>query len=190
MHFSLTLHSSTTFVPGLYKIFDEILVNAADNKVRSLRRSLSESEPSNRVDPFLLPSAQVRDKNMSSLKVTIDREAKTIEVMNDGQGIPVEMHDTEGVWIPQLIFGTLLTSSNYDDDEAKVTGGRNGYGAKLANIYSTKFVVETVCSKNGKKYKQTFSDNMGKKGKPSITDNTGKDYTKVRRERDGAEAPS
>ncbi|ORY48818.1 DNA topoisomerase, partial [Leucosporidium creatinivorum] len=146
-------YRSTTFVPGLYKIFDEILVNAADNKVR--------------------------DKNMSSLKVTIDREAKTIEVMNDGQGIPVEMHDTEGVWIPQLIFGTLLTSSNYDDDEAKVTGGRNGYGAKLANIYSTKFVVETVCSKNGKKYKQTFSDNMGKKGKPSIVDNSGKDYTKI-----------
>lgn len=144
---------STTFVPGLYKIFDEILVNAADNKVR--------------------------DKNMSSLKVAIDRETNSIEVMNDGQGIPVEMHNTEGVWIPELIFGTLLTSSNYDDDEAKTTGGRNGYGAKLANIYSTKFIVETVCSKNGKKYKQTFTDNMGKKGKPVISDNSGKDYTKV-----------
>lgn len=116
---------------------------------------------------------------MSSLKVVIDREAKTIEVQNDGQGIPVEMHATEGVWIPELIFGTLLTSSNYDDDEAKVTGGRNGYGAKLANIYSTQFVVETIDSKSGKKYKQTFSDNMGKKGKPSITSASGKDYTKV-----------
>ena len=89
---------------------------------------------------------------MSQLKVTIDRETKSIEVMNDGQGIPVEMHTVERVWIPELIFGTLLTSSNYDDDEAKVTGGRNGYGAKLANIYSTKFVVETVDSKSGQKY--------------------------------------
>lgn len=116
---------------------------------------------------------------MSQLKVTIDRETNSIEVMNDGQGIPVEMHTVERVWIPELIFGTLLTSSNYDDDEAKVTGGRNGYGAKLANIYSTKFVVETVDSKSGQKYKQTFSNNMGTKGKPSITDNSGKDYTKV-----------
>ncbi|KAK4056942.1 DNA topoisomerase 2 [Microbotryomycetes sp. JL221] len=146
-------YRNTTFVPGLYKIFDEILVNAADNKVR--------------------------DKSMSQLKVTIDKENKSIEVMNDGQGIPVEMHTVEKVWIPELIFGTLLTSSNYDDDEAKVTGGRNGYGAKLANIYSKKFVVETVDSKSGQKYKQTFSNNMGTKGKPSITDSSGKDYTKI-----------
>ncbi|KAK4052503.1 DNA topoisomerase 2 [Microbotryomycetes sp. JL201] len=144
---------NTTFVPGLYKIFDEILVNAADNKVR--------------------------DKSMSQLKVVIDRENKSIEVMNDGQGIPVEMHTVENVWIPELIFGTLLTSSNYDDDEAKVTGGRNGYGAKLANIYSKKFIVETVDSKSGQKYKQTFSNNMGTKGKPLITDVSGKDYTKI-----------
>ncbi|KAM0790561.1 hypothetical protein ACM66B_004430 [Microbotryomycetes sp. NB124-2] len=144
---------NTTFVPGLYKIFDEILVNAADNKVR--------------------------DKSMSQLKVVIDRENKSIEVMNDGQGIPVEMHTEERVWIPELIFGTLLTSSNYDDDEAKVTGGRNGYGAKLANIYSKKFIVETVDSKSGQKYKQTFSNNMGTKGKPLITDSSGKDYTKI-----------
>lgn len=118
---------------------------------------------------------------MKTLKVTIDRETKTISVYNDGQGIPVEMHATEGVWIPELIFGTLLTSSNYDDDEAKVTGGRNGYGAKLANIYSTEFVVETACSKNGKKYRQVFTNNMGTKGKPKVTDNSkGEDWTKVR----------
>ena len=41
--------------------------------------------------------------------------------------------------IPQLIFGELLTSSNYDDSKKRTTGGRNGYGAKLANIFSTKF---------------------------------------------------
>lgn len=138
-------HSAITFVPGLYKIVDEILVNAADNKVR--------------------------DANMKNLKVTIDVDNKTISVYNDGKGIPIEMHATEGIWIPELIFGQLLTSSNYDDDEAKVTGGRNGYGAKLANIYSTEFIVETACSSNGGKvYKQVFSDNMGKKGKPKITD--------------------
>ncbi|GAA5906736.1 DNA topoisomerase 2 [Sporobolomyces salmoneus] len=148
------VYRTTTFVPGLYKIVDEILVNAADNKVR--------------------------DASMSELKVKIDVESKTISVRNDGRGIPVEIHETEGIWIPELIFGQLLTSSNYDDDEEKVTGGRNGYGAKLANIYSTEFIVETADSKTGKKYKQVFNDNMSKKGKPKITDNKkGEDWTEI-----------
>lgn len=143
-----------TYVPGFYKIFDEILVNAADNKVR--------------------------DSTMDQIKVTIDKEAGTITVWNNGRGIPVEMHEKEGIYIPELIFGNLLTSSNYDDDEAKVTGGRNGYGAKLANIYSTAFTVETADKKSGHKYKQTFRDNMSKKDKPKITDNKdGKEYTSI-----------
>jgi DNA topoisomerase-2 len=117
---------------------------------------------------------------MSTLKVTIDREAKTISVFNDGSGIPVEMHTEHNCYIPELIFGQLLTSSNYDDDEAKVTGGRNGYGAKLANIYSTEFIVETADSKNGKKYRQVFSNNMGAKGKPKVTENKkGENWTKI-----------
>ena len=45
------------------------------------------------------------------------------------------------MYVPELIFGHLLTGSNYDDDEKKVVGGRNGYGAKLANIFSRKFIV-------------------------------------------------
>lgn len=93
-------------VPGLFKIFDEILVNAADNKVR--------------------------DPSMKKIEVTINREEQMIEVKNDGKGIPIEIHEKEGIYIPELIFGHLLTSSNYDDNERKVTGGRNGYGAKLA----------------------------------------------------------
>jgi len=57
-------------------------------------------------------------------------------------------------YVPELIFGTLLTSSNYDDDQKKVTGGRNGYGAKLCNIFSTEFTIETACSDSGKVFKQ------------------------------------
>jgi len=66
----------------------------------------------------------------------------------------VEMHATEKMYVPELIFGTLLTSSNYDDDQKKVTGGRNGYGAKLCNIFSTEFTIETACSNSGKVFKQ------------------------------------
>lgn len=144
---------TVTFVPGLYKIFDEIVVNAADNKQR--------------------------DKNMDAVKVTIDRENGEISVYNNGRGIPIEIHEKEKIYIPEMIFGHLLTSSNYDDNEAKVTGGRNGYGAKLCNVFSTSFTLETADSKTKKKYTQTWTDNMSKMGKASIVANKGDDYTKI-----------
>lgn len=78
-----------------------------------------------------------------------------------------------------MIFGHLLTSSNYDDDQQKVTGGRNGYGAKLANIFSDEFTIETADSNTKKKYKLTWSNNMSNMGKAKITDLKGGDYTKV-----------
>src|SRR6266480_4757321 len=78
-----------------------------------------------------------------------------------------------------MIFGHLLTSSNYDDEEKKVTGGRNGYGAKLCNIFSTEFTIETADSRTNKKYKQTWTSNMSVMGKAKITSNKSDDYTKV-----------
>ncbi|XP_019745044.1 DNA topoisomerase 2-alpha isoform X2 [Hippocampus comes] len=140
-----------TFVPGLYKIFDEILVNAADNKQR--------------------------DKSMSCIKINIDVENNTISIWNNGKGIPVVEHKVEKVFVPALIFGQLLTSSNYDDDEKKVTGGRNGYGAKLCNIFSTKFTVETACRDSKKTFRQTWYDNMGRTGEPTIKSFDGEDFT-------------
>ncbi|KAF2690204.1 type II DNA topoisomerase [Lentithecium fluviatile CBS 122367] len=146
-------YRDVTYVPGLYKIFDEILVNAADNKQN--------------------------DKNMSEIRVTVDRESGAISVRNDGKGIPIEIHKEHGIYVPEMIFGHLLTSSNYNDNEAKVTGGRNGYGAKLCNVFSTEFTLETVDSKQKKKYKQTWTENMSKMGKAKITDIKTDDYTKV-----------
>uniref|UniRef100_A0A8C2BLS4 DNA topoisomerase 2 n=1 Tax=Cyprinus carpio TaxID=7962 RepID=A0A8C2BLS4_CYPCA len=140
-----------TYVPGLYKIFDEILVNAADNKQR--------------------------DKTMNCIKVNIDSENNTISVWNNGKGIPVVEHKVEKVYVPALIFGQLLTSSNYDDDEKKVTGGRNGYGAKLCNIFSIKFTVETACRESKRCFKQTWFDNMGRAGEYKIKPFDGDDYT-------------
>lgn len=91
---------------------------------------------------------------MDTIKVTISRKDNLISVMNNGRGIPVTMHAKEGVYVPELIFGHLLTSSNYDDNEKKVTGGRNGYGAKLCNIFSSEFTVETSDKESGSKFKQ------------------------------------
>ena len=148
------VYKEVNIVPGLYKIFDEILVNAADNKIK--------------------------DPSMKNIKVKIDPENNLIEVMNDGKGIPVEIHDKEKIYIPELIFGNLLTSSNYDDDEKKVTGGRNGFGAKLCNIFSTEFILETADLNTGFLYKQTWTNNMSNISKPKITKLKSKrEYTKV-----------
>ncbi|XP_041664909.1 DNA topoisomerase 2-beta isoform X2 [Cheilinus undulatus] len=142
-----------TYVPGLYKIFDEILVNAADNKQR--------------------------DKNMTGIKITIDPESNIISIWNNGKGIPVVEHKDEKMYVPALIFGHLLTSSNYDDNEKKVTGGRNGYGAKLCNIFSTKFTVETACKEYRHSFKQTWQNNMSKTSDPKIKFFDGDDFTCV-----------
>ena len=148
------VEKTVNIVPGLFKIFDEILVNAADNKVR--------------------------DPSMKRIDVNIIPEENTIEVRNDGKGIPIEIHDKEKIYIPELIFGHLLTSSNYDDNERKVTGGRNGYGAKLCNIFSTEFILETADPKAGHKYIQKWENNMNVCHPPTITSyKKGTSYTKV-----------
>lgn len=54
------------FIPGLYKIFDEILVNAGDN--------------------------YQRDNKMSKIDVTIDESSGMITVLNNGKSIPVQVH--------------------------------------------------------------------------------------------------
>lgn len=140
-----------TFVPGLFKIFDEILVNAADNKRR--------------------------DNSMKVIKVNITDDSITVE--NDGAGIPIVMHETHNIWVPQMVLGELLSGDNYDDSSARVVGGRNGYGAKLANVFSTTFCVETVDSKAKKKYAQTWRNNMSVCSKPAITSAKRKDYTRI-----------
>ena len=142
-----------SYVPGLFKIFDEILVNAADN--------------------------YQRDKSMKYIKVDINPEENRIRVKNGGKGIPIEVHKTYNMYVPQLIFGNLLTSSNYNDNIKKVTGGRNGYGAKLTNIFSKTFIVETANQDKGKKYRQKFYDNMLKFDDPEIKDYSGEDFTSI-----------
>eukprot|EP00930_Biecheleria_cincta_P021393 TRINITY_DN15877_c0_g1_i1.p1 TRINITY_DN15877_c0_g1~~TRINITY_DN15877_c0_g1_i1.p1 ORF type:complete len:2143 (-),score=530.30 TRINITY_DN15877_c0_g1_i1:185-6613(-) len=145
---------STEFVPALYKIFDEIIVNAADHLIR--------------------------DPSMDAIKVRIDTKTASISVWNNGKGLPVEMHKEHKVYVPEMVFGQLLTSDNYDDSEKKVVGGRNGYGAKLTNIYSQEFVVETADSARGRAYRQVWRNNMRERHNPDISETSGgMDFTAV-----------
>jgi DNA topoisomerase-2 len=141
---------ATVYPPALYKLFDEILTNASDTRVKKYEG--------------LVP---VRRK-CTSIDVIADPEANVISITNDGDGIPVVLHKEHGVYIPELLFGTLLTGSNFNDEVKRVSGGRNGYGAKLANIYSTRFTVMTIDEKTKKMYTQTWRDNMTVKEDPVI----------------------
>ena len=145
--------SKTSSVIGGSPNFDEILVNALDQYVR-INQKIQAGESD------LLP--------VKNIRVSFNTEENCISVQNDGEGISVELHPTENIHIPELIFGNLLTSGNYDKKN-KITGGKNGYGGKLANIFSTHFILETVDSWNQKKYVQHFRDNMSVKEKPKIT---------------------
>jgi DNA topoisomerase II len=128
------------YVAGFFKIFDEILVNARDHTVR--------------------------DKTCKHIVIKIDKQSGEISVWNDGKGIPVAIHKKYNIYIPEMIFGNLLTSQNYEM-KGKTVGGKNGYGAKLTNIYSKRFEIHTIghnkidddrAKKIG--YKQIFRNNM------------------------------
>jgi DNA topoisomerase-2 len=138
------------YSPALLKIFDEILVNAID------RNSL-------------------HPKQVSSISVSIDKESGSVTIENNGPlgGIGVRMHEKEGIWNPELVFGHLLTSTNYDDTQKRIVGGRNGYGAKLANIYSTEFSIAIKDHETKQTYTQKWSKNMTVCDPPKIKKHSG-----------------
>ena len=158
----------TEYIPGLFNTFNEILVNSKDQVTR-------------------LNELYKKDKSIervTEIKVEIKSETGEISIMNNGDGIDIAEHpkvkkNGKLIYIPQLIFGELLTSTNYNKDEKKVVGGKNGYGAKLTNIFSKSFKIETIDRIRKKKYTQLFRGNMKIISKPKIKDYDGKPYTKV-----------
>jgi DNA topoisomerase-2 len=132
------LKDTLTYNSGILKIFDEILVNAIDQTVR--------------------------DSTVTFIKVSI--RDNTIEISNDGNVPAIEIHPEYQIYIPELIFGNLLTSSNYDDTQERLVGGLNGIGAKATNIFSSYFKVHI--EKEGQVYDQEFYNNMSDILKPII----------------------
>lgn len=153
-----------TYVPGLLKIFDEVIVNAIDHSVRLL---LEEEKGKENI------------KHVKNIKVFIDKSTGHISVYNDGNGIDVVIHETLQVYVPELITGTLLTSTNYDHKEEKIIGGKGGYGLKLTNIFSKEFTVETVDHYRQRIFLQNYRNNMLEKDKPSIRSTPKLPYTKI-----------
>jgi DNA topoisomerase-2 len=161
----ITLHEYT-WTPALYKIFDEGIVNCRDHFVR------------------LQEKKKAGEKNIipvTMIDVAIDKETGIITFMNDGNGIDIAQHPEHKIWIPEMIFGHLMTSTNYKKTEKKIVGGKNGFGVKLIFIYSKWAKLETVDHVRKKKYVQEFRDNLDILEKPKITKTTKSDkpYVKI-----------
>ena len=152
------------YIPGLFKLFDEGIVNCRDHVVRMASKVAANVENS-------VP--------VSYIDITIQDDG-TIVMMNDGNGIDVVQHPEYKVWVPELIFGHLRTSTNYNKDEKKIVGGKNGFGFKLVLIWSIYGKVETVDHIRGLKYTQEFNNNLDEICSPKITKATNaKPYTKI-----------
>jgi DNA topoisomerase-2 len=151
-----------TYVPGLFKLFDEGIVNCRDHVVRMASKVEANVDNS-------LP--------VTYIDITIQDDG-TIIMINDGNGIDVAQKD--GIWVPELIFGHLRTSTNYNKEEKKIVGGKNGFGFKLVLIWSTYGSVETVDHIRGLKYTQEFHNNLDTICVPKITKaSKAKPYTKI-----------
>jgi DNA topoisomerase-2 len=158
------IEKNVTYIPGLFKLFDEGIVNCRDHVVRmqsKIEQNVENSLPVTYID------------------ITIQEDG-SIVMINDGNGIDVVQHPEYKTWVPELIFGHLRTSTNYNKDEKKIVGGKNGFGFKLVLIWSTYGQIETVDHIRGLKYTQEFKDNLDTICPPKITKaSKAKPYTKI-----------
>jgi DNA topoisomerase-2 len=120
-----------TYIPSFVKIFDEVVTNSVDE--------------------------HQRNKNLNKIDVIVDVENNTISVKDNG-GIPIEIHKEHNQYVPEVIFGNLMSGSNYDDTDERTVAGLNGLGAKLTNVFSTEFIVSSCDGK--KQFTQLFKNNM------------------------------
>ena len=156
-----------TYNPGLYKLFDEGIVNCRDHVIRMQQKIKTEEDN----DSDNIP--------VTNINIDIEEDG-TITMFNDGNGIDVAEHPEYKIWIPELIFGHLRTSTNYDKDEKRIVGGKNGFGFKLVLIWSTWGKIETVDHIRGKRYIQEFNNNLSTIDKPKITKaSKSKPFTRV-----------
>ena len=157
------IKKNISYNPGLYKLFDEGIVNCRDHVIR-MEQAIKDGKSN--------------INHVSYINIDINYDG-IITMTNDGNGIDIIEHPEYKIWIPEMIFAHLRTSTNYDKSEKKIVGGKNGFGFKLVLIWSTWGKIETVDQSRGLKYVQEFSDNLDVIKKPSITKSKVKPYTRV-----------
>ena len=151
-----------TMIPGLFKLFDEACVNCRDHVVRCAAA---------------IANGSIVDRPVTNISIDVTESQITLE--NDGTGIDIAMHPEHDVWIPEMIFAHLRTSTNYDKKEKRIVGGKNGFGFKLVLVWSKWGQIETVDASRKLKYTQVYRDNLDIIEEPTIAKCSRKPYTKV-----------
>ncbi len=88
----------------------------------------------------------------TGVKVTL-MEDGSVEVIDDGRGIPVEMHES-GMPTVQVVMTQLHAGGKFDSDSYAVSGGLHGVGISVVNALSTR--VEVEIKRDGRLWKQNF----------------------------------
>jgi DNA topoisomerase-2 len=144
-----------TVSQAVERLFLEILSNAGDNAFASRNSG---------VDP-------------GAIEITMTDQV--ISIKNGGLPIPVEINKEMNLYAPEMIFGVLRTSSNYDPNIIRMGCGRNGFGAKLVNIFSKEFKIDVADNIRKKRYRQVWRNNMDIREAPLIEAYTGPSYVEV-----------
>lgn len=138
-----------TYIPSFLKIFDEIITNSIDESKRNSK--------------------------LDRIDVNIDTKSGRISIKDNG-GIPIVIHKEHNQYVPEVVFGNLMSGSNYDDSEDRIFAGTNGLGGKLTNVFSTEFIISSADGKN--EFKQIFTDNMRKRNVP-VVKKSSKKFTEI-----------
>ena len=145
--------ATVTVPPALVQIFLEIATNATDHAAR--------------------PGTHVRN-----IRVVMNDATGEISIENDGHGIPIRKHTQKTeLYLPTVIFSEFRCGQNFDDTEARTVAGRNGYGAKCTNVWSTLFRVETQDGTHS--FSQEWRDNMSVTGPATVRPCTKKSFTRI-----------
>lgn len=147
------------YPPALYKIFDEIIVNAIDHVTRTMNYKGS--------------------NKCNIIKCYFNKLNGEIKVYNNGVGIEISKFKDKDFYIPQLIFSEPLSGSNFNDNIDSIVGGTNGSGSKITNILSEYFIVETIDSSSKQYYYQKFEDGNLIKNDPIIEKSKDKSMTTI-----------
>ena len=137
------------YIPAFLKLFDEIISNSVDESKRS-------------------------GSKLDTIKVSI--KDNYISVWDNG-GIPCVIHKEKNQYVAEMVFSSLRTGSNFNDNDNRIVVGTNGLGSVLVNLFSKEFIVSSCDGKNN--FFQIYKNNMTYKSKPKISESK-RNHTEIK----------